>query len=83
MRVRDRRYWLGVSPWVFIPVLLCLVCVAAVLLDPVSLWLRVPVMGVLLLTWVTYVERTPWVVRWNRRWGHSRWGGERPAERGR
>jgi hypothetical protein len=41
MKVRDERYWLGMPPWVFVPVFVAVACGSAVLIE--SPWLRVPV----------------------------------------
>ncbi|MCA0143472.1 hypothetical protein [Blastococcus sp. LR1] len=80
MKLRDERYWLGVSPWVFVPFFLALACGPALLIEPP--WLRVPVQALALGVWFTYVTNSPWAGRWGRlRRSSSRWRGGQPTER--
>jgi hypothetical protein len=67
MRLRDERYWLGISPWAFVPVFLVVGSGLAALLDPLTPWLRVPAMALLLGIGFAYLQRSPWASRWDRR----------------
>jgi hypothetical protein len=56
------------SPWAFVPIFLFVEVGMVVLLDPVSPWVRVPLMAVLIGFCLTYLTSTPWFARRNRRW---------------
>jgi hypothetical protein len=84
VKLRDRRYLFGLTPWAFFPLWLALGVGLSWSLDDAPLWLRIVVIGPISWTMPFYMARMPFVARIARRRGSggtSRWGDGRPDER--